>query len=198
MAPSSSRRLICRARTAERQDGQDGQEGWRTKGHEGHVRDVMLRARSVLAALVLMAVSPALAQSEATIYVQYEGFIRQTDGSLILSFGYFNTGDTDIAIPIGNRNQFLPAPANRRQTTLFAKGRHRSACVLVAPKGFNGDLRWQVQNGATVSTTTMKVLDPNYALEENSEKRATNGVNFQSGASLTCQEPKPVPGRPFD
>src|SRR5262249_9690189 len=101
----------------------------------------------------------------------------------------------DVTIPIGDRNQFLPAPANRSQPTLFIKGRHRSACVMVAPKGFNGDVRWQVENGATVSTTTMKVLDPNYAIEENSEKRATNGVNVRSAGSLTCQEPKPLPER---
>ena len=155
---------------------------------------VMAPARLVLAALAMLSVSP-MAQSEKPIYVQYEGFIRQADGSLILSFGYFNTGDADVAIPVGDRNQFLPAPADRGQTTLFSKGRHRSVCVMVAPSGFSGSLRWQVQNGATVSTTTAAVLDPNYALEENSEKRATNGVNLRSAPRLTCQEPKPLPER---
>jgi hypothetical protein len=137
----------------------------------------------------------AVAQSEKRIYVQYEGFIRQDDGSLILSFGYFNTGDAGVPIAVGDRNQFLPSPADRGQPTTFLKGRHRSACVMVAPKGFDGNIRWRVQYGATVSTTTAAVLDPNYALEQNSEKRATNGVDLRSVARLHCNEPKPLPAR---
>ena len=73
---------------------------------------VMAPARLVLAALAMLSVSP-VAQSEKPIYVQYEGFIRQADGSLILSFGYFNTGDADVAIPVNNSSISLGGISQR-------------------------------------------------------------------------------------
>jgi hypothetical protein len=131
-----------------------------------------------------------LAQAERPVYVQYEGFIKNTDGTLTVSFGYFNMNDVDVTITVGARNGFTPAPVNRRQPVTFLKGRHRSACVIVLPLGFDGDLRWRVENGGTSSLTTAKVLDPNYALEEGSENRATAGLDLASAPRSVCLTPK--------
>jgi hypothetical protein len=137
----------------------------------------------------------ALAQAMQPVYVQYEGFVKNDDGTMTLSFGYFNTSDRDVTIPAGEDNGFVPPPADRRQPVAFLKGRHRSACVMVMPSGFDGNLRWRVRSGGTESLTTAKVLDPNYALEDASARLATNGLDLRSVARATCLQPKPLQER---
>jgi hypothetical protein len=147
------------------------------------------------AALVACATmsSSGIAQSERPIYVQYEGFIRNADRTITLSFGYFNMNDRDAVVPAGDANGFSPAPVDRHQPVTFSRGRHRSACVIVMPVGFDGNLRWRVQHGGTVSVTTAMVLDPNYALEDASATLATNGLNVASAPRATCLQPQPLP-----
>ena len=149
------------------------------------------RLRALCAALALFGVaSPTgAAQAEKPVYVQYEGFIKNSDKTITLSFGYFNLNDVDVVIPVGARNQFMPSLADRGQPVTFLKGRHRSACVMVMPAGFEGDIRWHVQNGDTASTTTAKVLDSNYALEEGSANRAAAGLNLATAPRATCLVP---------
>src|SRR5437868_2620449 len=102
------------------------------------------RARLVSTALGLVGLlAPrGLAQTEKPIYVQYEGFIKNPDRTLTVSFGYFNLNDANVTIQSGVRNGFVPAPADRGQPVTFLSGRHRFACVMVLPEGFDGNLRW--------------------------------------------------------
>jgi hypothetical protein len=155
-----------------------------------------MRSRRALALALGIAAAvfegAAGAQATKPIYLQYEGFIRQPDRTMVLSFGYFNTNDTDVAIPPGERNRFSPSPIDRQQPATFVKGRHRFACVVVVPADFDGNLRWQVENGGTVSTTTARVLDPNYALEDESAEQATAGLDLQAAARGVCLEPRPA------
>ena len=146
----------------------------------------------VFAVLALVCVTPypGMAQTEKPIYVQYEGFIKNSDNTLTLSFGYFNMNDIDVVIPPGDRNGFAPSPADRGQPATFLKGRHRFACVMVLPSGFDGDLRWRVRNGNALSITTAKVLDPNYALEEGSANRAIAGLKLDTLPKATCVSPQ--------
>ena len=139
--------------------------------------------------------SSGVAQGERPIYVQYEGFIRNADRTITLSFGYFNMNDRGAVIPAGNANGFSPAPLDRHQPVTFSQGRHRAACVMVLPAGFDGNLRWRVEHGGTVSVTTAKVLDPNYALEDASATLATNGLNVASAPRATCLQPQPLRDR---
>jgi hypothetical protein len=150
------------------------------------------RLRRFFAVLVLVGVlSPrGFAQTEKPVYVQYEGFIKNSDGTLTVSFGYFNMNDADVVIQAGERNGFMPRPVDRGQPVTFLKGRHRAACVMVLPPGFDGDLRWRVQNGDTSSLTTAKVLDPNYALEEGSANRAAAGLKLATAPRSTCLTPQ--------
>jgi hypothetical protein len=155
----------------------------------------MSALRTPLAALALagLLAQSGLAQTNRPIYVQYEGFVKNPDGTLTLSFGYFNMNDAEVTIAPGDRNAFVPSPINRGQPITFLKGRHRFACVMVVPTGFDGDVRWRVENGGTVSVTTARVLDSNYALEDASANRATAGLKFDTAPKATCLSPQATP-----
>lgn len=156
----------------------------------------MTRVRLASAALVLISIlaPQGLAQTEKPIYVQYEGFIKNADKTLTVSFGYFNMNDVDVTIQAGEKNGFAPAPANRRQPVTFLSGRHRFACVMVLPEGFDGNLRWRVENGGTPSITTARVLDTNYALEPGSATKAVAGLALATAPRATCLNPRAATG----
>jgi hypothetical protein len=56
--------------------------------------------------------------------------------SFVAHFGYDNPNGLPVTRPVGARNQFVPAPANRGQPTVFAPGRQRD--VVGVP--FHGGL----------------------------------------------------------
>jgi hypothetical protein len=133
-------------------------------------------ALAACASIIFPVAASVTAQQETPVYVQYEGFIKEPDGSMILSFGYFNTNDGEVTIAAGPSNRFTAPPDDRSQPTTFSTGRRRSACVMRLPAGFDGNLRWSVTYGGYESVTTARVLDPMYALEEGSEKRALSAL----------------------
>jgi hypothetical protein len=135
-----------------------------------------------IAAAVLAAagrVPRVLAQPIEPIYVQYDGFVKNKDGSLTVSFGYFNMNNVDVTIQPGGGNTFTPAPADRNQPVVFLKGRHRFACSMVVDRTFDGKLQWTIGFAGRANTSTAKTLDPLYELELNSEKRALAGIDLQ-------------------
>jgi hypothetical protein len=143
-------------------------------------------------ALACAATSIGHAQAPKPVYVQYEGFVKNPDQTLTLVFSYFNMNDTAVAIPVGERNGFTPAPADRGQPTTFESGRRRFACVMIEPGGFDGNIRWRVQSGdqSTLSMTTARVLDTNYALEDRSAAAAVKGLDIRALAKGHCGVPK--------
>src|SRR5581483_10872664 len=148
-------------------------------------------AGGVLAALALalattIGSTPAFAQPTLPIYVQYDGFVRNKDGTLTLSFGYYNTNNVDVTIQSGPANTFTPAPGDRSQPIVFLKGRHRFACSMVVDKSFDGRLQWTISFNGKTSTSTAKALDPLYELELNSEKRAIRGVDSAAAPKGVC------------
>jgi hypothetical protein len=146
-------------------------------------------ARGALAAWALalaIGSSSVFAQPTLPIYVQYDGFVRNKDGTLTLSFGYYNTNNVDIPIAPGPGNTFTPAPADRSQPVVFLKGRHRFACSMVVDKSFDGRLQWTIVFNGKTSTSTPKALDPLYELELNSEKRAVRGVDSATAPKGVC------------
>src|SRR5262245_65219727 len=148
------------------------------------------RFASAATVALLMAVSldtaDALAQPTQPIYVQYDGFVRNKDGSLLISFGYYNMNNVDVTIPSGDANSFAPAPGDRNQPIMFLKGRHRFACSMVVDKAFDGKLQWTVKFAAGTSTSTAKMLDPLYELELNSEKKAVQGLDVAAAPKNVC------------
>lgn len=149
----------------------------------------MSRTLLLCAAILMLTgsfVSEAAAQATQPIYLQYDGYVKNKDGTYTLSFGYFNLNHVDVKIEPGADNAFVPGPADRNQPLLFLKGRHRFACSLVVPPDFDGKLQWTVRFAGKISTTTAKTLDPLYELELSSAKKATSGLDLAKAARWVC------------
>ena len=144
-----------------------------------------LAACTVLGALCVTS-TRIFAQPTQPIYLQYDGFVRNRDGTLTLSFGYFNMNSADVTIAPGDANSFTPGPGDRNQPVRFLKGRHRFACSMVVDKSFDGKLQWTVTVAGRTETTTPKPLDPLYELEMGSEKRAMAGIDVAKAPKNTC------------
>jgi hypothetical protein len=152
----------------------------------------MRRIGLVLSSGLVVWSATAIAQPTRPIYLQYDGFVRNPNGTLTLSFGYFNTNNVDVTVEPGDANQFLPAPGDRNQPIMFHKGRHRFACSMVVDGSFKGPLQWNVAFAGRSETTTAKVLDPLYELELNSEKRAIAGLDLGSAPHNVCVNRAPT------
>ncbi len=156
-------------------------------------RVLLLPVGTCLGFAIGMAVFPGgrvlSAQTDKPVYVQYEGFMRHSDGTMLVSFAYINMNDTDVVIPAGEKNHFIPAPATRQQPLTFRKGQHRSACVIVLPKDFTGAVRWSVTHGGHVSVTTERGLDARYALADPTAERVSAGVDWQNAPRNVCLTP---------
>ncbi len=134
----------------------------------------------------------AAAQATQPIYLQYDGYVKNKDGTYTLSFGYFNLNHIAVSLQPGEDNAFVPGPADRNQPVLFEKGRHRFACSIVVPADFDGKLQWTVRIAGKTSTTTAKTLDPLYELELNSERRATSGLDLAKAPRGVCVNRAPA------
>ena len=139
------------------------------------------------------------AQPTQPIYLQYDGFVHNKDGSYTLSFGYFNMNNVDVTVAPGEANGFNPGPADRNQPVKFVRGRHRFVCSMVMDKTFDGKLQWTVKFAGKSNTTTAKVLDPLYELEHSSEEHATAGLDLASAPKSVCvnRPPSVRVGNPF-
>lgn len=144
-----------------------------------------MRRAAVALALAGAAASAAGAQPRHPVYLIYDGFIVNTDGSRTLAFGYHNVNHVDVTVA-GDDNAFLTGAADRSQPTVFRPGRHRFACVMVVPDGLDARLQWRVRFAGHTSTTTPRMLDPLYALEEASALRAVEGIDVDGAAPGTC------------
>lgn len=132
-------------------------------------------------------VSAVAAQPRHPVYLIYDGFIRNADGSLTLAFGYHNVNRVEVTVA-GDDNVFLPGTADRNQPTEFLPGRQRFACVMVVPEDFDGRLQWRVRFAGHESVTTARVLNPLYALEEASAREAVEGIDVGGAPWAVCLE----------
>ena len=147
----------------------------------------MRRAAAVVALAGAVAATAAGAQPRHPVYLIYDGFIANADGSLTLAFGYHNVNHVDVTVD-GGDNAFLAGAADRGQPTVFRPGRHRFACVMIVPDGIDGPLQWRVRFAGQTSTTTPRMLDPLYALEEASARRAVEDINVDGAPPGVCLE----------
>ena len=136
-------------------------------------------------ALIGLVVVSVSAQPRHPVYVQYDGFVRNSDSSMTLAFGYHNLNQIDVTIE-GDDNRFLQGAANRNQPTMFLAGRHRFACVMVVPGTFDGRLQWQVRFAGETSVTTARMLDPRYALEASSAEQVLEGLEVGAASQGVC------------
>ncbi len=135
-------------------------------------------------------VSAVAAQPRHPVYLIYDGFIRNADGSLTLAFGYHNVNRVEVTVA-GDDNVFLPGTADRNQPAVFLPGRQRFACVMVVPEDFDGRLQWRVRFAGHKSVTTARVLNPLYALEEASAREAVEGIELDGAPRENCLSREP-------
>lgn len=72
-------------------------------------------------------------------------------------FGYLNSGNSTVVVPIGSNNKFSPGPDDRGQPTMFEPGRHESIIGVV----FDGaDLVWSLNGGSATASANSKACEP--------------------------------------
>jgi len=82
----------------------------------------------------------------------YEGWFFNPDGTISLSFGYFNRNyEEHLDVPLGSSNRFDPAPADRGQPTHFLPRRQTGVFTVVVPADFGDQqVTWTLTaNGET-------------------------------------------------
>lgn len=77
-----------------------------------------------------------------------EGWYDNADGSVTLSFGYFNRNDTTVVeIPRGEKNQIEPDRFDGMQPTTFMPGRHHGVFAVTLPAEMRDeDVWWSITN----------------------------------------------------
>ena len=148
------------------------------------VAAIVVSAAAVAVSVALVAPLVA-AQPRHPVYLIYDGFIANADGSLTLAFGYYNVNRVEVTVT-GDDNAFLPGAADRNQPTVFLPGRQRFACAMVVPEAFDGGLQWRIRFAGHESVTTARVLDPLYALEEASAREAVEGIDVDGAPREVC------------
>src|SRR5262245_56291890 len=122
---------------------------------------------ALLAIIIFMfTTSVARLQQNEPIYLQYDGWLKNADGSYTLSFGYFNYNSVEVTIAPWGNNTFTAGDPDRNQPSTFQPGRNRNACVMVIDAKVDVRLQWTLNHGGKESTTTSKLLDPLYELDE--------------------------------
>lgn len=88
-----------------------------------------------------------------TVTPAFEGWYRNPDGTISLSFGYYNRNlKESLNIPVGTDNYVQPGPADRGQPTFFAPRRHWGVFAITVPGDFTGKVVWTlILRGDTVS-----------------------------------------------
>jgi hypothetical protein len=75
-------------------------------------------------------------KSGQTITPVFEGWYRNADGTVSLSFGYLNRNSEEaVDVPVGPGNFLAPGPANQGQPTHFRPGRHWGVFAVKVPAG---------------------------------------------------------------
>lgn len=82
----------------------------------------------------------------------------QTDGSMIVHFGYQNTGSTAVKVPIGENNRFAPGNADVGQPTEFFTGRVSNVITTKIPAG--ASVRWILGSSYADGNVTTQRCEP--------------------------------------
>ncbi|HBW83142.1 MAG: hypothetical protein CMD92_04390 [Gammaproteobacteria bacterium] len=93
-------------------------------------------------------------RSGQTVTPAYEGWYENEDGSLALSFGYYNRNTEEVVnIPIGQFNRIVGAPnslPNQGQPTRFEVERHWGVFTIDVPADFKSEIAWHLENQGNV------------------------------------------------
>lgn len=83
----------------------------------------------------------------------YEGWYPNADGSITMSFGYYNRNRSEVLeIPMGAENFIEPAAYDGAQPTELRPGRHWGVFGVRVPADFDGKVTWTMKvRGGTFS-----------------------------------------------
>jgi hypothetical protein len=126
-----------------------------------------------MAALMLAAVAPLLAQSQSTelhvrfnsgqsIVPVFEGWERVPDGTFNMVFGYLNRNHVqELSIPVGAQNGFDPGPADRGQPTYFYPRENHFLFRVNVPKDWDRkkELVWTIAANGKTEVARATLLD---------------------------------------
>lgn len=85
-----------------------------------------------------------------TVTPAYEGWYVDDDGSIAVSFGYYNRNTEEVLdIPVGPANRIIGAPEgqmNQGQPSSFEPGRHWGVFTIKIPAGYKEQVVWHLEN----------------------------------------------------
>jgi len=91
-------------------------------------------------------------ESAATVKPVREYVVDNCGGSYTAHYGYSNTADTSVTIPIGGNNYFAGGTDDRGQPTVFLPGRHYDVFTV----DFNGDnLVWALDGKTATASSNL-------------------------------------------
>ena len=158
---------------------------------------VLVMAGSFLTRPVTLALTLALAlagpfilrseaQTNQPIYPVYDGFVKNPDGTLTLSFAYFSHNFEPVTVPVGPDNSLTPAPADRGQPRTFLPGHHRFQCIMVVGPDFDGDLRWTLAYAGTSTSTSEQMLQYNWEMDGFASPQVTRDIDPAAAPRDVC------------
>jgi hypothetical protein len=116
-------------------------------------RTGLVVAGSLLAAIAAAMAAPAdqfpqrlAGRSGLSVTPVFEGWYANPDGTVSLSFGYYNRNSEEVLeVPPGPDNAVQPGPVNQGQPARFEPGRHWGVFAVKVPVGAP-DVVWTLRN----------------------------------------------------
>lgn len=118
-------------------------------------KQAVLALSAALLVAASCATTPLLAQGQQrvhrpfllprgdTLTPAYEGWYPNPDGTISVSFGYYNrNADEVIRLPIGPDNRLEPESVVQGQPEIFQPRRHTGTFAVVIPAGYLGEVWW--------------------------------------------------------
>ncbi len=106
-------------------------------------------------------------QSGQHTEVAYEGWRENEDGTISLTFGYFNHNwQEELDIPVGENNFFSPGEVDRGQPTHFLPRRNRFTFDVIVPGDFgDSELVWTVTSPNGLTRKAYGTLRSDYKID---------------------------------
>lgn len=111
------------------------------------------------------------------------------DGVYRAYFGYNNPNSIAVTIPIGPNNEFVPAPQDRGQGTVFQPGRQ----VDVFSFNFNGSNQvWKLNGKTATASSDFSQRCGDVGVTKSAPEQVTLGENIVYTLYVTNNSPRPV------
>jgi hypothetical protein len=125
-----------------------------------------------------------------TVTPAYEGWYENEDGTLSLSFGYYNRNTREVLdISVGATNRIIGVPGgefDQGQPTHFETGRHWGVFTVNVPGDYSGQVVWHLENqGKTfhvpANTNSDYIID---AISGDAMGNLPPEIRFQEGGTM--------------